>query len=82
MAAVDAVLCSRGAAVTPHNTNNLSEDAACLYIGGAGDVKIDTPEGSTLTFVAVPAGSILPWRARRVYATGTSATNIVAGYLS
>jgi hypothetical protein len=31
-----------------------------------------------VTFVGVAAGSILPVMARRVYVTGTTATNIVA----
>jgi len=63
------------AAVTPSNTGNV--DFRALYIGGAGDVKIDTPEGSTVTLYSTAAGSILPIRCVRVYSTGTTATNIV-----
>jgi hypothetical protein len=50
-----------------------------LYVGGTGDIKIDTPNGDTVTFSAVPVG-IFPVRANRVYSTGTTATNIVALY--
>ena len=67
------------AAVTPSDTAHLGNVRA-LYIGGAGDVKIDAEGGGTVTFVGVQAGSIIPVRAVRVYATGTDATSIVALY--
>jgi hypothetical protein len=67
------------AAVTPSDTTHLGNVRA-LYIGGAGDVRIDTEGGSTVTFVGVQAGSILPVRAARVYSTSTTATSIVAIY--
>lgn len=68
------------AAVTPNDSTDLTVIARALYIGGAGDVKIDAADGSTVTFSGVFAGSILPVRAARVYSTGTTATNIVAIY--
>ena len=68
------------AAVTPNDSTDLTTIARALYVGGAGDVKIDAADGSTVTFVGVQAGSIIPVRAARVYATGTDATNIVAIY--
>lgn len=51
-----------------------------LYVGGAGNVKVDMYDGGTVTFNSVTAGTILPIKATRVYATGTTATNIVALY--
>lgn len=50
-----------------------------LYIGGTGDVTVDTPHSTNVTFSAVPVG-ILPVQATKVYQTGTSATDIVALY--
>lgn len=67
-----------GAAVTPHDTNELANYARALWVGGAGNVKLTTPGGSTITLVAVPAGTILPIRAKVVFSTLTTATSIVA----
>ena len=67
----------RGAVeITPHDTNDLTDPVSALYIGGAGTVKVDTPDG-TVTFNGALAGHIIPVCCTRVYATGTSATNIV-----
>ena len=75
----------RAAAVTPSNTVDIpsvsggtSNNGCVLYVGGAGDLKVDTVGGDEVTFVAVPAGSFIPVQVKRVYATGTSATSIVA----
>lgn len=52
-----------------------------LYIGGTGDVAVKCAGSSTaVTFVGVPAGTILPVRATQVMSTNTTATNIVALY--
>ena len=68
-----------GVDVTPDNSNDLSQHARALYVGVSGDVKVDTVEGDTLTFVGVPIG-FFPVSVKRVYATGTTATNIIALY--
>ena len=67
-------------AVTPSDSTNLTNTARALYIGGAGNVKVDTAGGDTVTFNSVASGSVLPVRVKRVYATGTSATNIISVY--
>ena len=67
------------AEVTPHDTNDLSYTTRALYIGGAGDVKVDMAgTGTAVTFAGVPAGTLLPIRVTRVYSTDTTATDIVA----
>lgn len=65
------------ASVTPSDTVDLTYTARALYIGADGDVKLITIGGETVTFANVPVG-ILPVRAARVLATGTTATDIVA----
>jgi hypothetical protein len=66
-------------AVTPADDGALRVTRA-LYVGGAGNVKVDMALGNTVTFVGVVAGSILPIQVSRVYNTDTTATNIVALY--
>ena len=68
---------SRAAGVTPNDSSDLSTSARALYIGGTGDVKVDTTGGDTVTFKAVPIG-FMPVRVSRVHATGTTATEIIA----
>jgi hypothetical protein len=67
------------AAVTPHDTNDLTFTARALYVGTGGDVAaILKGDAAAVTFKNVPAGSILPVAAKRVLATGTTAANILA----
>lgn len=50
-----------------------------LYIGVAGNVKVDAADlGTGVVFVAVAAGSILPVKVNKIYAAGTTAQDIVA----
>lgn len=69
-----------GVAVTPSDTVDLATLPRRLWIGGAGNIKINTGAGNPLTYTGVPAGTYLNVRASRVWATGTTATNIVAEY--
>ena len=64
-------------AVTPSATTEIPLGLG-LYIGGGGDVAVRCEDGSTGTFVAVPAGTFMPGRFDRVLASGTTATNILA----
>jgi hypothetical protein len=63
-------------AITPADSD-LAAQVRALYIGGSGDVKITDPQGNAVTFANAQAGSILPVMAKRVWSTGTSATNII-----
>ena len=67
------------AAVTPADDGALRPTRG-LYIGGAGDVKVDMTLGNTVTFAGLLAGTILPIQVVRVYSTDTTATDIVALY--
>ncbi len=68
---------ARAEAITPNDSTDLTNSTRAIWIGGAGNVKVDTVEGDTVTLVGALVGTILPIRARRVYATGTTATNLV-----
>ena len=49
-----------------------------IYVGGAGNVKVQMLSGVDVTFTAVPVGTYLPIRVKKIYATGTSASAILA----
>ena len=54
------------------------QEGAVLYIGGAGNLKVTTVAGDTVTFNALNAGSFFPVLVTKVFSTGSSASNIVA----
>jgi len=62
-------------AVTPSDSTLLN--CVALYVGGTGNVVIDTVANTNVTFSAVPGGTTLWIKALRVKAAST-ATNIVA----
>ncbi|MCE7028490.1 spike base protein, RCAP_Rcc01079 family [Jiella avicenniae] len=64
--------------ITPADGADLQYVTRAIYVGGAGDITIAQKYGlPNVTFVGVPAGTILPVRATRVLVTGTTATNLV-----
>jgi hypothetical protein len=72
---------TRGVAVSPHDSNPLAEMPKALFIGSAGDlVARGMNDSADVTFRNLAAGSVLPFRARFVRATGTTAADIVALY--
>jgi hypothetical protein len=66
------------APVTPSDSTNLTAVPRALYVGQAGDLSVLMAGGQSVVFSTVPAGLILPVRAVRVNATGTTAAGIVA----
>lgn len=65
-------------AITPNDSTDLTSFTRAVYIGGAGDLKVDTITNDTVTFSGVPAGTVFPIRVKKVYSTGTTATNLIA----
>tara|TARA_R110002153_G_scaffold139298_2_gene289924 strand:+ start:1083 stop:1367 length:285 start_codon:yes stop_codon:yes gene_type:complete len=49
-----------------------------VYVGGTGDLKVTMAQGATVVFHGVVAGSMLPIQCNQIFATGTTATNIIA----
>lgn len=68
---------SKAAAITPNDSADLAFATRAIYVGGAGNLAVQMQLDGAVTFVAVPAGSILPIRVARVLATGTTATNLI-----
>lgn len=66
------------AAITPSDSTDLTYVTKSIYVGGAGAIAIIGPDGDTVTFAAVPVGTLLRIQAARVKSTGTTATNLIA----
>jgi len=49
-----------------------------VYVGGTGNLSVRFANGTDVVFINVQAGSVIPVRATRVNASGTTATNMVA----
>lgn len=69
---------TRAAAVTPSDGSDLATTARALWVGGAGNISLDTSGGDTVTITGIKAGTLLPIRTARVRSTSTTATAIVA----
>lgn len=78
---------SRASEVTPSDTNNIpsvssengrGNNGCTLYIGTAGDVKVLTSGGDEVTFVGLLGGQFIPVNVVKVFATSTTASNILA----
>ena len=67
---------STAVAVVPNDAGVLNATTA-LYIGGAGNLRVTMAEGQDVVFVGVPAGTILHINTTRIWATNTTATNIL-----
>jgi hypothetical protein len=65
--------------ITPNDSTVFSPTRG-IYVAVTGDVKVDMSDGATVTFTGLSSGSVHPIAARKVYATGTTATGIVGLY--
>lgn len=65
-------------AITPNDATVLSPTPRFLYVGGAGDVAVlGLDDSSPVTFKAVPVGTVLAVRAKKVMSTNTTAASLV-----
>lgn len=72
---------ANGFAITPSNSADLPHTIRALYIGAAGDVMVDfVTSGTNVLIKGCTAGTVLPFQVKRVYATGTTATNLLGLY--
>jgi hypothetical protein len=66
-------------AVTPSDSEDLEQVSRCIFIGAAGDLRVAMKGGGAPITIPVQAG-LIPLRVSRIYAAGTTATGIVAGW--
>lgn len=64
-------------AITPNDSTDLANVCRAIWVGTAGDLKVTTVGGDTVTFPALTQGWH-PLMVSRIWATGTSASGIVA----
>ena len=75
--------------VTPNDSQNLVlsgssivgiDNGACLFIGTGGNITITTIGGQTVTLTNLADGVFIPIQVKKVFATGTTASDILALY--
>ncbi|WP_454280464.1 spike base protein, RCAP_Rcc01079 family [Sphingomonas sp. Marseille-Q8236] len=75
---------TRAAAITPSDTADLPDIPKGVYVGTGGDITmigVGAPASATgITWKNVPAGSLIPFRPRRILANGTTASNMLGLY--
>lgn len=64
--------------VTPNDSIPLAKVTRSIYVGTAGDLTVVDLTGTTVTFVGVLAGTLMPLKVRIVKDTATTADDIVA----
>lgn len=66
-------------AITPSDTASMGNCRA-IYVGGDGNLALVDNDDNVVVFTGILAGTILPLAAKRVNATNTTATLLVAIY--
>ena len=70
---------ARARTVTPHDSNALPEVPKALYVGSGGTITMrGSGDSSDSVWANVPSGTVIPFRASHVRATGTTAADILA----
>ena len=71
---------TRASALSSSDVADLAEAPRALYVGGAGNIRVTMLDGGEATFLSVPAGSIIPIRISKLWATSTTATAVMGLY--
>ena len=67
-----------GFVINPSDDSFLEELTRGIWVGGSGNIILMLSSGRVIPLVGVVAGTLIPVKAKKVYATGTTATNLVA----
>ncbi|QIE41258.1 spike base protein, RCAP_Rcc01079 family [Meridianimarinicoccus aquatilis] len=67
-----------GNMIVPSDAADLPHVTRAIYVGTAGEIQAELASGVTVSFISVPAGTMLPLRLRKILSTGTTAGDLVA----
>jgi len=70
---------TRHFAIIPSNSADLANVPRAIYVGTGGDLRLRDASGQDVTYTVV-SGAVLPFRAVRVLASGTTAAGLVGWY--
>lgn len=65
-------------AVVPNDAADMPTQCRSIYVGTTGNIQVTTVGGDVAVFNNVPAGMVLPVQAKRIWATNTTASNLIA----
>lgn len=68
-------------ALTPNDGALLPRVTRAITLGVAGDIVVDMADGSNVTIKGLTVGVMYYIAIRKLYATGTTATNIIGYYV-
>lgn len=68
----------RAEAITTADSVDLTDPARAIYIGKKGNIKVTLVGGVDMTFTGLLAGQVYPLGVTKVWATGTTATSMIA----
>lgn len=66
-------------AIVPSDTNELAQVTRAIYVGGAGNIRVLMANGNEVTFSNLSAGTLYPFRLRKVFATGGTSVSLLIG---
>lgn len=71
---------TRAVIITPNDSTDLEHVSRSVYVGTEGDLNVtmNDEESDAVTVLFTAAKGFLPLRVRRIWASGTTATGIVA----
>lgn len=66
--------------IAPSDIEDLPNVTRAIYVGGGGDLRVQTSGGSIVTYRNLPSGALKPGRYRKVFSTGTTCQYLVGEY--
>ena len=69
-----------GAAAVTTSDSALLATPSVIFVGGAGNVRVTTAQGDDVVFYGLQSGGVIPVQVIKVWATNTTATNLVRVY--